>query len=71
MTIALLVPAVEAAAFTVGCALIHAQRRHTERLTGILTLVALVLVLGIVIMATPVDLLNVAAAAEATADFGD
>ncbi|MFC6050109.1 hypothetical protein ACFPYM_19965 [Methylobacterium hispanicum] len=45
MTLALAIPFVEAAAFTVGCALIHGQRHRPERVTfalfGLLCLVAL------------------------------
>ena len=36
MTMALSLSAIEAATFTMGCALIHAQRRHAERITGLL-----------------------------------
>ena len=36
MSMALSIPAIEAATFTMGCVLIHAQRRHAERITGLL-----------------------------------
>jgi flagellar biogenesis protein FliO len=50
MSVALSLPAIEAAAFTMGCALIHAQRRHAERITrlllALLCVAAMVLALG-------------------------
>ena len=50
MSVALSLPAIEAAAFTAGCALIHAQRRHAERITRLLMamlyVAAMVLALG-------------------------
>ena len=50
MNVALSLAAIEAAAFTMGCALIHAQRRHAERITRLLLVmlyvVAMVLALG-------------------------
>jgi hypothetical protein len=36
MSMALSLPAIEAAAFTVGCALIHTQRRNAEQITRLL-----------------------------------
>jgi uncharacterized membrane protein YoaK (UPF0700 family) len=48
--VALSLPAIEAAAFTMGCAVIHAQRRHAERTTRsllvMLYVAAMVLALG-------------------------
>jgi hypothetical protein len=64
MTAALLVPFTEAAAFTVGCVLIHTQRQHADRLTGVLVLVAFALCLGIVFTVTPAEVLNASAIAE-------
>jgi flagellar biogenesis protein FliO len=50
MSVALSLPALEAAAFTMGCALIHTQRRHAERITRLLMamlyVAAMVLALG-------------------------
>ena len=64
MAAALLVPVTEAAAFTVGCALIHTQRLHADQLTGVLVLVAFALCLGIVFAVTPAEVLNASAMAE-------
>ena len=50
MSVTLSLPVIEAAVFTMGCALIHAQRRHAERITRLLMfmlyLVTMVLALG-------------------------
>jgi hypothetical protein len=50
MSVALSLPAIEAAAFTMGCALIHAQQRHAERiarlLMAMLYVVVMILALG-------------------------
>jgi hypothetical protein len=47
MSVALSLPAIEAAAFTLGCALIHAQRRHAERITGLLMAMLYVAAMGL------------------------
>ena len=63
MALALLTPVTEAAAFTIGCAIIHLQQRHAERLTGILVVMGWLLLLGIAFVLTPAEALNAAAMA--------
>lgn len=70
MPLAPLIPAVEAAVFTLGCALIHAQRRRAERLTDVLVVITAVTLLGIAVLTTPIEELNTVAEAAATADLG-
>jgi hypothetical protein len=65
-----LIPAAEAAVFTLGCALIHRQRDRAERLTDILAVVAVVALLGIAFLTTPEEELNTVAEAAAMADMG-
>ncbi|NEU10836.1 hypothetical protein G3T14_01650 [Methylobacterium sp. BTF04] len=64
MAVALLIPTTAAATFTLGCALIHGQRRHPERITRVLVALTLLVLLCFVIRWTS----NEAAIAEATAD---
>lgn len=71
MTTAPLIPAAEAAVFTLGCALIHTQRHHAGQLTEILAVVAAVVLIGLALMTAPTEGLNVAAVAIAMADMGD
>jgi hypothetical protein len=47
MSVTLSLPAIEAAAFTMGCALIHAQRRHAERITRLLMLMLYAATMGL------------------------
>jgi hypothetical protein len=70
MPVAPLIPAAEAAVFTLGCALIHAQRHHAERLTDALAVVAVVALLGTALLATPEEGLNMAALATAMTELG-
>ena len=50
MAIALLVPAAEAAILTAGFAVIHAQRRHVDRMTLVLATVAFMLCLPLLVI---------------------
>ncbi|MGT2477867.1 hypothetical protein ACU4GR_01020 [Methylobacterium oryzae CBMB20] len=65
-----LVPAAEAAVFTLGCALIHAQRRHAERLTKVLAMVAIIALLTTASLAVPEEELNKAALGAAMSELG-
>lgn len=67
MAVALLVPATAAASFTLGCAVIHAQRRHPERVTQVLLGVIALLLFAFVIHWTSDE----AAIAESAADAGN
>lgn len=67
MAVALLVPATAAATFTLGCAVIHAQRRHPERVTRVLIGLTLLVLLCFVVHWTS----NEAAIAEASSDAAD
>lgn len=71
MLVASLIPAAEATVFTLGCALIQAQRHRAERLTNVLAEIALVLTLAIILLITPVDQLNMATEVTAIADMGN
>ncbi|WP_026190744.1 hypothetical protein [Methylobacterium sp. WSM2598] len=53
MAAALLLPAAEAAVFTLGCAVIHAQRQRAERLTVILVFGVFALLLLLAVAAAP------------------
>ncbi|AWN40290.1 hypothetical protein [Methylobacterium durans] len=55
MAVPLALPVAQAAAFTLGCALIHALRRHHEPVTGVLAGVALILVLALMVASLPAD----------------
>ncbi len=70
MAIVALTPATEAAAFTLGCALIHAQRRHAEHLTEFLVVAVVLALLGLAMVSAPEDGLNAMAEAIAVADAG-
>ncbi|AWN40283.1 hypothetical protein [Methylobacterium durans] len=48
-------PIVQAAAFTLGCAIIHAFRRHHEWVTGVLGAVAFMLLLTVAVAAIPAN----------------
>ncbi|MGH1575574.1 hypothetical protein ACRAWG_39360 (plasmid) [Methylobacterium sp. P31] len=65
-----LVAAAEAAAFTLGCAIIHAQRHHAERLTNILAVATIVTLLAAAFLTVPLELLNTAVVAIEAADLG-
>ncbi|GEP07420.1 hypothetical protein MOX02_54580 [Methylobacterium oxalidis] len=56
-------PILQAAAFTLGCVLIHAFRRHPEWVTSVLTPIAFVLLLTVAVAAIPAH--DVAAGSEA------
>ncbi|ACA15146.1 hypothetical protein M446_0585 [Methylobacterium sp. 4-46] len=62
MTLA--VPLAEAALFTLGCAVIHAQRDRPERLTRTLAVLACLAFLAVVALATPGPNLRAGAVAE-------
>lgn len=64
MAVALLVPATTAAAFTLGCALIHAQRQNPDRAMRVLLGIIAVLALCFVIRWTS----NESAVAESASD---
>ena len=70
MAIIALVPAAEAAAFTLGCALIHSQRHHAERLTEILAVGVVMVFIGLAVVSTPNERLNTAAEVVSAADVG-
>lgn len=65
-----LVPAAEAAIFTLGCALIHAQRRHAELLTEVLAVVAAIALLLTASLTVPEEELNKTALATALSEVG-
>ncbi|MER2265369.1 hypothetical protein, partial [Methylobacterium oxalidis] len=56
-------PIIQAAAFTLGCVLIHAFRRHPERVSSVLTPIAFVLLLTVAVAAIPAN--DVTAGSEA------
>lgn len=58
MSFALVVPVVEAAVFTAGCAAIHALRRHADSVTVALAGLAVLLVLLVGISCTPEAVLD-------------
>lgn len=60
----------EAAAFTFGCALIHAQRHRAERLTMILAVGVVLALLGLAIVSFPEGGLNAALEMISAADVG-
>ncbi|WP_336486436.1 hypothetical protein [Methylobacterium nigriterrae] len=53
MAVAIVVPLAEAALFTAGCLVIHAQRRHPDRVTVTLTCVAVLLAFVLGLALTP------------------
>ncbi|MGH1569417.1 hypothetical protein ACRAWG_00560 [Methylobacterium sp. P31] len=65
-----LVPAAEAAAFTLGCALIHAQRRHAELLTEVLAMAAVIALLMTASLTVSEEELNKAALGAAMSELG-
>ncbi|MGH1574911.1 hypothetical protein ACRAWG_35070 [Methylobacterium sp. P31] len=70
MTAVILVSAAEAAAFTLGCAFIHAQRRHAELLTEVLAVVAVIALLITASLTMPEEELNKAALAATMSEVG-
>jgi hypothetical protein len=58
-------PIAQAAAFTLGCALIHAFRRHPDRVTQILAVTAFTLFLALAFALTPADISGSESDAEA------
>ena len=65
-----LVPAAEAAAFTLGCAFIHAQRHRAELLTEILAVVTVIALLLTASLTVPEEELNKATLATALSEVG-
>lgn len=55
MAAPLALPVAQAAAFTLGCALIHALRHHHEHVTGVLAGVAVVLFLALAVAGLPAN----------------
>ena len=55
----------QAAAFTLGCALVHASRRHPQRITFALSTVAFVLFLVLLVAIIPAYVLEQESDAEA------
>lgn len=65
-----LIPAVEATIFTVGCAIIQAQRHRALQITKALTAIIFVALLAIIFTILPQEQLDAAAAAIAGGDTG-
>ncbi|WP_132256120.1 hypothetical protein [Methylobacterium segetis] len=59
----------QAAAFTLGCALIHTFRRYPERVTQVLAAIAFVLFLVLVVALIPAEVLEQESAGEAGASI--